>query len=693
MPVKEGPLTVADLDGVGEKSARLFAELEIKTARDLLDYFPFRYDDLREPIPAAELRLAASNGAGEVNALGCVVDVKERRVRSGLEIVEVRAEDASGAFVAKWIGYHRYAIGRFHPGMRIFVRGRLERSLIDPIVNVEHYRVLHDGEVYRGEMVPVYRGSRDLPTRKIASVVRKNLQRLLSEAPDDAVPAHVARERNLPAQLDAYRMVHAPSSPEEAKRARERFVFGEFLVMAAGAQLRRAQRMAEHDAAALPVPDDLLDRLQASLPFALTAAQRRVIREIWHDMSRDVPMNRLLQGDVGSGKTAVAVAAILLASRSGCQSALMAPTEVLAQQHLEKLNPLLLPFGIAVEPVLGSQTQRERQRAVAGLASGEAGLAIGTHALLTESVEFSRLGLVIIDEQHRFGVEHRAKLRAKGGTPHTLHMTATPIPRTLAQALYADLDDSQLDEMPPGRVPVETFAVRDAWLERVYAFVRAIVTRGGQVYVVAPAIEEGETGAVSAVSEFDRLKKEVFADLRVGLVHGRLSFRDKETVMRQFSRGRIDVLVATTVIEIGVDIPNASLMVVLDAQRYGLAQLHQLRGRVGRGAAQSFCIFVYSDDRDESERLDILTKTNDGFAIAEADLEIRGAGEFAGTAQHGKAELRFGNLARDFGAYEAARRTAERIVKRDPRLRAPENAGLRAALDTTPTLHSLLSSS
>ncbi len=693
VPVKEAPSTIGELEGVGERSARLLADLGIATLRDLLEYFPFRYDDLREPMPAARLRAAADESTGEVNALGRVVDVKERRVRSGIEIVEVRAEDDSGTFVAKWIGRHRYAIGRFHPGMRIFVRGRLVRSLIEPVVNVAHCRVLQDDEVYRGEMVPVYRASKDLPSRKIASVIRKNLSRLLKEAPEDVLPATIMRQRGFLPMADAYRMVHAPTTPESAARARERFVFGEFLVLATGAQLRRAQRMAEHDAAALSVPRELLEQLESSLPFALTAAQRRVIMEIWRDMSRDVPMNRLLQGDVGSGKTIVAAAAVLLAARCGHQAALMAPTEILAAQHIEKLGPLLLPFRINVEPILGSQTQRARQAAVDRLASGEATLAVGTHALLTEGVEFSRLGLTIIDEQHRFGVEHRARLRAKGGTPHTLHMTATPIPRTLAQSLYADLDESRLDEMPPGRRPVQTFAVRLGWLERVYTFVRAIVAGGGQGYVVAPAIEEGETGAMSALSEYERLRANVFPDLRLGLVHGRLPPREKDEVMRRFVRGQIDVLVATTVVEVGVDVPNAGVMVVLDAQRYGLAQLHQLRGRVGRGTAQSFCIFVYADDREEAQRLEILTKTNDGFAIAEADLEMRGAGEFAGTAQHGKAELRFGDLARDFAIYENARRVAETIIKEDAHIRRPEHAGLRAALDVTPALHALVASS
>jgi len=686
------PTAIDELEGVGEKSARLFRALRIESARDLLDYFPFRYDDLREPMPAASLRDVAPDEHAEVNALGRVVGVRERRARS-LEIVEVRAEDESGAFIAKWIGQRRFVIGRFREGMRLFVRGRLERSLAEPIVNVTQYRMLGEDERYRGELVPVYRASKELPTRKIGLVVRKNLSLLLQLAGEDVVPAALAQERNLPPLHDAYRAVHAPQTPEEAERARARFVFAEFLVLAAGAQLRRLHREREHDAAALQPPASLLDELEATLPFALTNAQRRAIGEIWSDMSRDVPMNRLLQGDVGSGKTLVAAAAVLLAAQNGFQSALMAPTEILATQHAQKLSQLLVPFHINVEPILGSQGQRARQTAVDRIAGGEAGLAVGTHALLTENVEFSRLGLAIIDEQQRFGVEHRARLRAKGVAPHTLHMTATPIPRTLARVLYADLDESRVDEMPPGRLAVKTFAVRASRRDDVYAFVRAVVARGGQVYVVAPAIDEAENGATGAVGVFEHLQRDVFADLRLGLVHGRLGAREKEATMQRFLRGQIDVLVATTVIEVGVDVPNAQLMVVLDAQRYGLAQLHQLRGRVGRGAAQSSCVLVYPDDRDETQRLAILAQSNDGFAIAEADLEIRGSGEFAGTVQSGKDALRFGDVARDFAIYAEARTAAEQIMRDDPALGEPANAGLRAALDATPSLHVLLTSS
>jgi ATP-dependent DNA helicase RecG len=680
---------IADLAGVGPKTAPLFRELGIETARALLDYLPFRYEDLRYPTPAARL----GESGGEENAVGRVIDVKERRVR-GLEIVEVRLEDdRGGSFVAKWIGRNRYVYGRFQAGMRLFVRGRVDRTLAGPAVNVTQYAQLAPGEEYHGELVPVYRASKDLATRKIAGVVKRNLPRLLDLAGDDPVPASVAQARGYAGLLDAYRAVHAPGTPEDAALARERFIFGEFLALAAAAQLRRAERERDRNAQALRVPAGLLAEFEANLPFALTGAQRTSVAEIWDDMTRDVPMNRLLQGDVGSGKTVVAAAAIVLAARNGVQSALMAPTELLASQHAAKLAPLLMPFGIALEAVFGSQGQRSRNAALAKIASGEAAVAVGTHALLTEGVEFARLGLAIIDEQHRFGVEQRARLRAKGTSPHTLHMTATPIPRTLAQSVYADLDVSVIDELPPGRTPIETYAIRVSRLGRVYEFVRKVIGAGGQAYIVAPAIDEGETELTSAVVEAERLKSNVFSDLRVGLLHGRLPPREKEAVMARFAAGEIDVLVATTVVEVGVDVANASVMVVLDAHRYGLAQLHQLRGRVGRGAAKSFCLLVYPDDSDQSERLTILTRSTDGFEIAEEDLRLRGPGQFSGTLQAGQAEFRLADLVRDIDVYRAAKAAAERIVERDPHLREVEHAGLRGLLERQPSTQALLLSS
>ncbi|MBV8067951.1 MAG: ATP-dependent DNA helicase RecG [Candidatus Eremiobacteraeota bacterium] len=573
------------------------------------------------------------------------------------------------------------------------MRGRVERNFSGSIVNVAHYGQLAENELYRGRLVPIYRASKDLPSRKIASVVAKNLRRLLGVAPQDPVPQTIAVSRGYGDIVDAYRAVHAPQTPDEAERARERFVFAEFLVLATAAQLRRNERERDHDARALRASPELLERFEGTLPFALTAAQRRVIREIWRDMGRDVPMNRLLQGDVGSGKTLVAAAAILLAARNGMQSALMAPTELLAWQHASRLAPLLVPFGIALEAVFGSQTARSRNAAVGKLAAGEAAVAVGTHALLSQGVDFERLGLAIIDEQHRFGVEQRARLRAKGISPHTLHMTATPIPRTLAQSVYADLDLSTIDELPPGRAPIATFAVRSSRLDRVYEFVRKIVARGNQAYIIAPAIEEGEGALTSVVAEAERLKNDVFPDLRVGLLHGRLGAREKEEIMARFIRAELDVLVSTTVVEVGVDVANATAMVVLDAQRYGLAQLHQLRGRVGRAAAKSYCILVYPDDVSERERLEILTESTDGFKIADEDLRLRGPGQLAGTAQSGVAELRLGDLLRDLEVYRAAKLCAEKILASDPQLESSNNAGLRAALETQPSTRALLFSS
>ncbi|MHB8153088.1 MAG: ATP-dependent DNA helicase RecG [Vulcanimicrobiaceae bacterium] len=680
---------VRDLAGVGAKTAALFEELGVVSAADLLEHFPFRYDDLREPTPAAELGVAA---AGEENAVGTIVALRERRAR-GLEIVEATLRDESGTFQAKWIGRNRYVVGRFSRGLRLFVRGRTERTMAGATMNVTAHAILPEGEAYHGALVPIYPAGKELPSRKIAQVVKKNLPALLSSLPDDPLPVRLAQELHFPALEQAYRNVHAPQTPQEADAARRRFIFAEFLVLASGAQLTRSRREQEAGARPLIASDGMLENFQGQLAFGLTSAQARVIGEIWSDMAREIPMNRLLQGDVGSGKTLVAAAAILLAARNDAQAALMAPTEILAMQHAAKLAPLLLPFGITVEVVLGAQSAGSRSSAVDRLASGAASLAIGTHALLTQGVEFARLGLVVIDEQHRFGVEQRATLRAKGGTPHTLHMTATPIPRTLAQSIYADLDISTIDELPPGRTPIQTYALRRSRLDRVYALMRKQVEAGHQVYVVAPAIEESESELTSALVEAERFQREIFADLRVEVLHGRLPAREKEAVMKRFVRGEVDVLVATTVVEVGVDVANATTMVILDAHRYGLAQLHQLRGRVGRGAVASYCILVTPDDAADAQRLAILTQSSDGFAIAEEDLRLRGPGQFSGTVQAGKDTLRHADFARDVLLYRQARAAAQRILTEDPGLTTPEYRGLRRALEAAPSLRALLLSS
>jgi ATP-dependent DNA helicase RecG len=680
-------LRLIDLAAVGSETGERFAELGIRTTQDLLNDFPYRYEDLRFPTPAAKLAESES----EQNAVGNIVWVRERRARN-LAIVEAELQDDTGTFIATWFG-RNYLIGALKKGMRLFVRGRVQRTLAGAKINVTTHRTLGEDEEYRGEMVPVYSASKTLTSRKIHQVIQRNLPRLLQLADEERLPKTLLLENGFPPLREAYRQMHAPETPEEAAKARERFIFTEFLALALAAEMKRRSRESEHNAQALKIPSTLLAEFERELPFPLTGAQRRVIREIWQDMAQDAAMNRLLQGDVGSGKTLVAAGAILLAARNGAQSALMAPTEILAAQHAAKLAPLLLPFGITVEAVFGSQTAKARASAVDKLASGQAAVAVGTHALITESVEFARLGLVIIDEQHRFGVQQRAKLRAKGSAPHTLHMTATPIPRTLAQSIYADLDVSTIDELPPGRTPIETYALRRSRQHLAYEFVRKNVATGHQAYIVAPAIDESESDLTSVVAEAERLQNDVFPDLKLGLLHGKMPPRDKEDVMQRFARGEIHVLIATTVIEVGVDVPNASVMVILDAQRYGLAQLHQLRGRVGRGAAKSYCLLIAPDEAGEVERLQILTESTDGFVISEEDLRLRGPGEFAGTAQAGRLEFHVADLVRDIDIYRRAKTDAQRIVDADPNLERPENAGLRALIEGEPSARAMLLSS
>jgi len=662
--------------------ARKLGDLGIVKPDDLLAHLPRDYKDWRYPPPIATLQADGS----EVIAVGKIGHVTERRAR--LPLVTAQISDESGSLIAKWFG-RRHLFGVFRPGQWIFVSGRLNRGRLFPELNVTAHRLLRDGE-YRGEIVPVYPATAELPSRALRALIAKNLERLIAQR-RDVMPPQILERFRFPPLHEAWREVHAPTDTERLAQARRRLIFEEFFAIALAAALKRAQREARGGAPRLQIDAAAIAQFEACLPFALTAAQRRVIDEIRRDMLRTSPMNRLLQGDVGSGKTLVAAAAIVLAARAGMQSALMAPTEILALQHAHKLAPLLLPHGIAVEVLLGSQTQSARRNAVDRLRSGEAALAVGTHALLTESVEFARLGLVVIDEQHRFGVAQRAALRGKSCEPHTLYMTATPIPRTLAQTRYADLDLSVIDELPPGRTPIETFIIRASRKAEVYEFVRLSVERGRQAYVVAPAIDETDDGALtSALTEAERLRSEEFAGLRVDVLHGRMKGRDKDRVMNDFARGRTQVLIATTVVEVGVDVPNASVMVILDAHRYGLAQLHQLRGRVGRGVARSFCILVAPDDAADVERLQILGETTDGFRIAEEDLRLRREGELAGTAQAGVVSGTIGNIVEDFELYMKAKAEADAVVSSDPMLSEEAHAGLLELVDSVATARAML---
>jgi ATP-dependent DNA helicase RecG len=482
---------------------------------------------------------------------------------------------------------------------------------------------------------------------------------------------------------EAVRNAHFPESMEHLERARRRLIFEEFYLL----QLHIAQRkMAETTGAPgirFRIDKEVLWRkLHEIVPFDLTGAQRRVIEEIWSDMAREYPMNRLLQGDVGSGKTIVAAAAILACVENGYQAAVMVPTEILAEQHFIVLSRLFRKLGIIVDLAVGSLTQRGKKSVRERIATGITQVAVGTHALIQEGLEFRKLGLVIIDEQHRFGVLQRAALREKGENPDVLVMTATPIPRTLTMTLYGDLDLSIIDELPPGRRPVKTHRKRAHQRAQVYEAVRQLIQQGQQAYVVCPLITESEKLQVKAAEELAKhLQEEVFPKLRVGLLHGQMKPMEKEEIMERFRAGEIDILVSTTVIEVGVDVPNASVMVIEDAERFGLAQLHQLRGRVGRGAHQSYCILISdSSGEDANRRLDVLVRTNDGFVIAEEDLRLRGPGEIYGTRQSGVPSLRVADILRDAELLELARQEAFNTVRADPELQQPQHRLLQSAM-------------
>lgn len=670
----------------------------ISGSGELLAHLPRDYKDWREPAPLAAIaaRALRSSDALEEIAIATVSNVRD--VRARIAITSADLQDDSGTLRAVWYG-RRGLHGKIQAGMRLFVHGRVQakqrRGAVTIEMNVMHHRLLDGQRDWHGEIVPIYPATKDLPSRTLRTLVAKNLPRLLEDV-EDLLPPSVVGDHRLIAARTAWHDIHAPRTLEEISAARRRIVYEEFFGIALAAALVRAQRRRDGHALAVAAEPKLLERFETALPFGLTVSQRRVIGEIWADMRQPFAMNRLLQGDVGSGKTLVAAAAILAAADAGVQSAIMAPTEILAAQHAQKLSPLLSNFGIPVEAVFGSLGTAARRKANDRIASGEALLAVGTHALLTESVTFKRLGLAVIDEQHRFGVEHRAALRAKGADsiPHTLHMTATPIPRTLAQTRYADLDLSVIDELPPGRSPIETYIIRGSRKRLVYEFVRKNVAKGRQAYVVAPAIEaDDETSRASAIREAERVRRDDLAGLRVDILHGRMAAREKEAAMARFGRGETDVLIATTVVEVGVDVPNASVMVVLDAHRYGLAQLHQLRGRVGRGVARSYCLLVAPDDAAETRRLEVLSQTNDGFRIAEEDLLLRRAGDIAGTQQAGLGSGTFGDLVQDFSVYLEAKREADRIVASDPALERPEHRPLARLVESIPAARAMLISS
>jgi ATP-dependent DNA helicase RecG len=664
--------------GVGPHRARLMERLGLRTVRDALNHFPRDYQDRRALVPFHQLSL------GDFGVVeGTVVGIAAPR-RASRAPIQVTFRDRTGYFSALWFG-RPYLAHVFKRDQRVVLYGRKVQTKDRRVVlDGPDFEIVEEDEtasIHMGRLVPVYPLTEGLFQRPIRTLLHRLVEGHADQV-EDVLPEELRRHGGLPSVAVAYRGIHFPAEQADVEAARRRFAFEDFLVLQVGLALRR-RRQATQRGHALTPSRALVPRLLRSLPFALTPAQQRVWDEIQADLARPIPMNRLLQGDVGSGKTIVAVMALLTAVEAGFQAVLMAPTEILAEQHLRTIRDLVEPLGVSVAWLSAGQKARERGAALAALRSGAAAIGIGTHALIQETVELRNLGLAVVDEQHRFGVLQRASLRGKGEHPHVLVMTATPIPRTLALTLYGDLDVSVLDQLPPGRQPILTAWRNEHRREAVYEFVRGELRAGRQAFVVCPLVEETEASDLKAATEMSaRLQDGPFREFRVGLVHGRLAFDAKDAVMRAFKAGDIHVLVATTVVEVGIDVPNASVMLIEHAERFGLAQLHQLRGRIGRGAARSYCILMADEpvSDDARRRLEALCTSQDGFRLAEVDLEIRGPGEFFGTRQSGLPEFRTAGLLSHGRLLEAARQDAARLVDRDPGLRLAEHRPLREAL-------------
>lgn len=642
---------------VGPQRAKLLAKLGVKTVRDLLLHFPRRYEDRRSLRPLGKLVPGET-----LTTTGKILSVEEHRPSARLTVIRARLADATGYAWATWFNQD-YLKQKLVPGQTIVLSGRVKEFHGSKEIVVQDFELVNGEEsLHTGRIVPFYSLTSGLSQRTLRQIVHRALTDFAAAFPE-ILPEELRRNYRLPGITESLWDIHFPRDEEALRRARTRLAYEELFVFQLALLARR--RTKGENAGIAHVPDgELSRRFFALLPFTLTRAQEKVLAEIKADMESLRPMARLLQGDVGAGKTVVAAAAMVKAVEGGYQAALMAPTELLAEQHWLSFKKWLAPLGIEVALLTGSLGKKEKDEVLNGVAAGRIQVLVGTHALIQEGVKFQNLGLVVIDEQHRFGVSQRALLQEKGACPDVLVMTATPIPRTLALTLYGDLDVSVIDALPPGRRPVATIYLPESRRQEAYAAIRREVAKGGQAYVVCPLVEESEALQAQAAQELAaRLAKEVFPDLAVGLLHGRLKREEREKVMEAFRRGEIQVLVATTVVEVGVDVPQATVMVIEGAERFGLAQLHQLRGRVGRSERQAYCYLVGRPRSAEArERLKVLVGCQDGFAVAEADLRLRGPGEFFGTRQHGLPEFRLVDLVRDARLVVLARRDASRYL-------------------------------
>ena len=669
---------VTQLPGVGDARAKKLDKLGLRTAGDLLSYYPRDYEDRRQ---VYTVRDAPLDGRVCVCAMAAE-HPRLARIRKGLELVQLKVVDHTGALHLTFFN-QSYVEKALRAGEEYIFFGTVEeqgrrRSMVNPIFERA------DRQSFTGCIMPVYRLTAGISNHLLASLTRQAMD--CAALVPETLPQQVRLEHRLAGAEFALRNIHFPADEEALELARRRLTFEELFYLSVGLSLLKDRR-GEETGCTVPAPPRA--EFTALLPFAPTQAQSRVMDEVAADLASGRPMNRLVQGDVGSGKTAVAAYAAWLVARSGYQAALMAPTEVLAEQHYRSLSALLAPAGIRMGLLTGALSPVEKKRLRAALAGGEIDFVVGTHALISRDVAFRRLALIVADEQHRFGVAQRAALAGKSETggmppPHVLVMSATPIPRTLALIIYGDLDVSVIDQLPPGRTPVQTYVIREDKRQRMYGFVRRQVEEGRQVYIICPAVEdssaqEGEGASpamdLKAVKSYAaQLQEQVFPDLRVALLHGRLRPREKEAVMAAFAAGEVQILVSTTVVEVGVDVPNASLIVIENADRFGLSQLHQLRGRVGRGKHQSYCVLVTSTRSPETmERLRTLASTTDGFKISEEDLKLRGPGDFFGSRQHGLPQMKIADLAGDTRLLSQAQEAARKLLREDPELSRPED--------------------
>ena len=648
--------------GIGEQRAKALNKLGIKTLRDLIAWFPRKYDDRRQARRIADLVPGESACVSAMIASPPTVS----HIRKGMDLVKVRAVDESGTLDITFFN-QTWLKNQLQQGETYIFYGKAEGNLLrktmaSPIVEQEG-----KGE-FTGRIVPIYPLTAGVSQLILSRSIRQGLDACAEILPD-ILPDEVRQDHHLCRIGYAYKNIHFPEDETALDLARRRLAFEELFLFTIGIKRLRHRR---ETVSVRPCSDVNITEFYAALPFTLTNAQKRCVEEALADMRSGTPMNRLCQGDVGSGKTMVAAACVYFMVKNNRQAALMAPTEILAQQHYNGLAPLLESMGIRCALLTGSTKAATKRSISAQLASGEIDFAIGTHALITETVEFADLGLVVTDEQHRFGVAQRSALSAKGQHPHTLVMSATPIPRTLALILYGDLDVSIIDELPPGRQPIETYAVPGSYHPRLYNFIRKLVGEGRQAYIVCPMVEVNDElpDERKAVTEYAKmLQSEIFPDLKVAFVHGKMKPKEKEAVMSAFASHETDILVSTTVIEVGVDVPNAAVMVIENAERFGLSQLHQLRGRVGRGKHQSYCILVSDNKNEETrERLKVMTKTADGFKIAEEDLRLRGPGDFFGVRQHGLPGLKIADIGCDTRLLQEAQEAAEMLLKQDPDL-------------------------